>query len=308
MLVKDKVVAILVADIHLCHSPPVARALEPDWYAAMQRSLDEIRALSIQYDDVPILCAGDVFDRWNSNAALINFAIRNVPKMHAIPGQHDLPLHRYDMMDRSAFDTLQLAGVLNVLEPGVFTLVSDGIHVQGFPWGTPVEPLRAEFRSWPGLKVALVHSFLWLDKSTSYPGAPETGQVSEAKKNMEGWDVVVFGDNHRGFLVEDDDLSILNCGTVFRRRSNELDYVPKVGLLRSSGKIDMHSLDISKDVLTVLEDADWEPSGDLSEFVGSLSRMGGDPLDFRDAMGKLTSECDGGVRDILVEVMSEEQK
>src|SRR5690606_2165772 len=58
---EDKVRALLVADIHLSHRPPIARAAEPDWYAAMERQLFQLRYLSDHYR-APVICAGDVFD------------------------------------------------------------------------------------------------------------------------------------------------------------------------------------------------------------------------------------------------------
>ena len=39
---QNKVIAILSADWHLSHHPPVWRSAEPDWYAAMQRPLEEV--------------------------------------------------------------------------------------------------------------------------------------------------------------------------------------------------------------------------------------------------------------------------
>jgi len=133
----SNVIAILCSDIHLCHTPPVARSAEPDWYVAMERQLDELRAVAEQHG-APIVCAGDIFDRWNSPPELINFAIQSSPKMHSIPGQHDLPHHRYEDMQRSAYWTLVAAGVLTDLGT-VPKVVSNWLAVHPFPWGFPIK-------------------------------------------------------------------------------------------------------------------------------------------------------------------------
>ena len=54
----------------------------------MQRSLEQIRDLQKEFD-CPVICAGDIFDKWNSPPELINFAYDNLPEIYAIPGQHD---------------------------------------------------------------------------------------------------------------------------------------------------------------------------------------------------------------------------
>ena len=97
---KKKPVALVCSDIHLCHTRPTSRSAEPDWYEAMARRLHQVDEIA-SYQQVPVLCAGDVFDRWNSPPELINFAIKNMPPMWAVPGQHDLPHHRLDEVHRS---------------------------------------------------------------------------------------------------------------------------------------------------------------------------------------------------------------
>ena len=54
------IAAILVADIHLSHSPPVARSAEENWYEAMARPLNQLRNLAEKWR-APVICAGDVF-------------------------------------------------------------------------------------------------------------------------------------------------------------------------------------------------------------------------------------------------------
>ncbi len=304
---NNKVVAILVADIHLALKPPVARRDEYNWFDAMKRSLYEIDHLSRRHN-CPILCAGDVFDRWNSPPELINFAIDNLPQMFSIPGQHDLPLHRIDLTSRSAYGTLCRAGRIADAPLYVASRVGPNLWVKGFPWGVPLTPCSKALRrvdGGEGLRVALVHSFLWLNKETSYPGAPESGRVSATQASFEGWDAVVFGDNHKGFLTCMGGTSVLNCGTVFRRRTDEKDYKPHVGLLMRDGQIVLHYLDTSEDVLTVPEkDLDAAIEACIVDFVSALQSMAGEPLDFEAAMDKAMRKCTPGVREILTEIMA----
>lgn len=109
--------AVLCGDLHLSEKAPVARWREKDeWYGAMARALDELSELSRSYAS-PIICAGDVFDRWKASPALIHFALTNLPvDMHCIPGQHDLPYHSLENMNESAYGVLVKAGKIEHLE------------------------------------------------------------------------------------------------------------------------------------------------------------------------------------------------
>ena len=123
------VVAIACSDIHLTLTPPAARAKEPDWFAAMLRPLNELRHLA-KIHEVPIICGGDVFDTWRVPNELVNWAIQHLPEMYSIPGQHDLPFHQIDDIDKSAYRTLEWVGVLKQLPSEGLWL--DPIVVHGF--------------------------------------------------------------------------------------------------------------------------------------------------------------------------------
>ncbi len=137
---KTRTIAIAVADLHLSLNPPLARAAEPNWLDAMSRPLKELRELAEKLN-VPILCSGDVLDRWNSSAELINFAIEHLPWMHAIPGQHDLPLHSLVDIHKSAYWTLVKAGNIWHINGKQQDVAGFLGTVSAFPWGVPVEPL-----------------------------------------------------------------------------------------------------------------------------------------------------------------------
>ena len=56
---QSNIAALAIADIHLSHHQPTARA-EEDWYEAMESSLMQVRQLSEEWR-CPVICAGDVF-------------------------------------------------------------------------------------------------------------------------------------------------------------------------------------------------------------------------------------------------------
>lgn len=291
---NETVIAIAVADIHLQHVAPICRAEEPDWYAAMARPLEALRDLQEKHN-CPILCAGDVFDNWNSRPELVNFAIAHLPEMWAVPGQHDLPAHNLDHVEKSAYWTLVMAGVIKPLAEWQI----DGGMVYGFPWGVEITPPKEN----GGINICVAHKYVWI-KGHSFTGAPEDRRVN-AVKGLTNFDVCVFGDNHSGFLTRiGTRTNVFNCGTFMRRRSDEADYLPQVGLIYSDGSVVPHLLDISRDILdsTKVEPSVDQARLDAQEFLAQLNGLSETSLDFRAAIMQQISA--GGVRPAVCKVLT----
>jgi len=302
---KARVVAIACADIHLQHNAPACRAGEPNWYKAMARPLDEMRALAEKYE-VPILCAGDVFDKWNSGPELINWAIKHLPKMYAVPGQHDLPQHRLDDVRKSAYWTLVEAGVIKNLPVGMPLYIDESTAVHGFPWGVEIE---AKELNRQGINIAVAHQYRWI-KGHCYTGAQTSARVSMAQ-GLTDFDVVIFGDNHSGFLTKvGTKTTVFNCGTLMRRKSDEVYYQPQVGIIYSDGCVVPHLLDTSEDQLdsTKKEAPETETVRmDVREFLGQLTNLNKTSLDYQFAIERYIEDHEVGeaTKQILAQVLGE---
>jgi len=305
---RKKIVAIACSDLHLTWKPPVARSEEPDWLAAQARGLLEIGKLAEKHE-CPILCAGDVFDRWNAPVSLVNWALSNIPRgmdFVAIPGQHDLPNHRMEDIERSAYWTL--AKTEHLIHLGDVTwnsFTTKDIYVQGFGWGQKLEPCTD---TGTRLKIALVHEYIWIDTYTSYPGAPDENRLdcSGGGKKYRGWDVVVYGDNHKGFLSERNCTKVLNCGTFMRRKTDEVNYKPCVGLIYNTGLVERHFLDCSQDVIKRgAVEPDAGENLELKDFLESLTELGNSELDFHDTMKQALEGPDvsNRVKQLILEAM-----
>jgi hypothetical protein len=106
---------------------------------------------------------------------------------------------------------------------------------------------------------------------------------------LKGYDAAVFGDNHIGFITFIDECEIINCGTFFIRKSDEVAYRPQVGLLYNDGSISAHYLDVSKDVYLldpVKKKEDLETGRDAKEFLEELRSLGSDAISFREALDR----------------------
>lgn len=285
---NKKVIAIMVSDIHLSLEPPIARSGEPDWLEAQKRQLDQLYFLAEEKYGVPILCAGDLFHSWKVSPELINFALINLPNnMYCIPGQHDLPNHSLDQMNRSGFGVMVKTGKINYLAPNEWWRVetpNQYINVKGFPWGyTPTSSKTALHTHGNDLKVAMVHAYCW-DNTHGYPGADKSTYVG--KYDLKGFDVALFGDNHQQFLTKNKKTTVFNHGCFIQRASNERHFTPRVGLLHEDGSVSLHTLNTSKDVWLPEEKALRleETTTNIKGLLRMMDSLGDSSEDFRVAM------------------------
>lgn len=287
----DPIIAVVCSDIHLSLRPPAARSGESNWLVACSRVLRQLRSIS---KGVPVLCAGDVFDSWASPPELINFALDQLPTMFSVPGQHDLPLHRLDLLHRSAYAVLERAGKIITLSPKGILLGE--MRVCGFAWGEQASrPVRGSERH----RVAIVHRFVWNHPSNGYRGALRRDKVRQIRRDYRGFHLAFFGDNHRGFVDETGNPTIVNCGTMLRRKADEINYAPAIWVLHRSGRLDKEYLDISLDVIARVKEAGIEEdSEDLRTLVAELRCMRHDPLDFVSAYKRALRKEGEQVREV----------
>jgi len=310
-----EIIAVLCSDLHLSHRPPIARSAESDWYEAMARPLRELEELQ-ETDNgcVPIICAGDVFDKWNSLPELINFALEHLPEMYAIPGQHDLPYHGIEEIEKSAFWTLVEAKKvypLGVWEAGDRWNL-DGLCLWGFPWGVKLLGLE-ERNPVDSVHMAVVHKYCWTGENHYEGGNLKEHKVDCLAKQLKGYDIALFGDNHNGFKWFDDVTlpTVFNAGTFMRRTSPEKDCRPMVGLLYEDGTVEKHYLDMSKDKFiddSVSAEAE-QTMLHLEGFLEGLKGLGEAGLDFEKAMESTLVECGASkaVRRVVLEAMEGEK-
>lgn len=298
--ISRKIIGIFCSDIHLSHTAPVWRSEEKSWYNAMRRPLKELKLLQEKYN-CPIFCAGDVFDRWNSPAELINFALENLPDMYAIAGQHDLPLHNLEEIEKSAFWTLVKANKIKLLNLEKYE--DDYLIVTGNHYG------QEQYKVYPGkkIKVHLMHKYIW-KKGYSYPNAPEEGNINKLSKNLKNnkIDIYVYGDNHKGFIDKINDITIFNCGGFMRRKSDEVDYKPHIGLLTSNKEIILYYLDTSNEKYLKLNNTKLKTEEfDMTDLSEELKKLDTENFDFKEAVKNYfnSNNISKEIKNIILEAM-----
>lgn len=288
----------------------------------MQRQLKELQNLqdTINGFDLfesvdkkpPILIAGDIFDKWNPPPELINFAIKHLPKCYAIPGQHDLPNHNYEQIERTAYWTLVQAGIITDVHPD-FPCEHNGLLIHGFPWGYPdmvqppsnITPLMID--------IALVHAYIWTKKAC-YEGAPDTHRLKAYKKKLKGYDYAIFGDNHKTFAWgewEPPYPMLINPGGFFRRNIDQIDHKPLAYLIYANGDVIPHYFDVTEDKFLDMRELDKVKINGLSmeKFLRNLRDLKGVAISYEEAILRYLDKhkVSKFVRDVIVSVLEEEK-
>lgn len=297
---SSKPLALFIADLHLSGRRPGSRC--DDWAKAQVRMLTKVNQIAGEYR-VPIFVAGDVFDRAKEDPWIVSIAIRYMKERtwYAIPGQHDLPAHAQTRLEESSFFTLMKAGAVYNCELG---MSFPGFRLAGFFYGSDPSSAGSIVGSADGLKVAIGHQMVWKDKP--YPGAPVSGQIKKVIKNYEGFDVLVFGDNHKGFCEVVKGKTVLVPGTAMRRRRDDIDYKPKAWLLYADKTMKPIALPRKHDQF--VEVSVVEKDEKLSAYVETLLHEAEVSLSFTHNLKSLLGESGVSklVREIIWEAMEKE--
>jgi hypothetical protein len=231
--------------------------------------------MNVQDDTIcpvlPVLCSGDVFDKWNSPPQLINFAMKGLPKMYSIPGQHDIPNHNHDEMDKSAYRSLE---GIRLFSPNDAAILLPEIKTDWYAWEKEPPQRKHEFNG-----ISIIHRYVW-SGDCKFPGAPPTSNAKAIAKEYDSR-LVVCGDNHKGFYAEK--YNVFNCGGFFRRNSDQVDYQPRVGIVYENMKVIPYHLDTREDThLPMMMAKELEAIQENAEsWIGKLRLLESSNSDYR---------------------------
>jgi hypothetical protein len=240
---------ILGADFHLRDDIPQCRERD-EYLAAQERKLKFIHDLVLD-NNATLLIAGDVFDNWKPSPWLISLALRYLPQgTVVVPGQHDLPAHNLAEIGKTGLQTLQEAGAVNVLTGGLRHVLGDPTASWGAIYGWAFgEDAQNPPKDDKGVKILLWHRLTCAGKQP-WPGA-EAMPSGLLIKKLDGYDLIITGDNHQQFCVKIDGGKrwIVNPGSLMRMASDQADFQPTVYGWRQDGSVTRIPLPIERGVV-----------------------------------------------------------
>lgn len=279
----DKVLALLVSDLHFSLKPPVARSAEEDWMNAQFRPAFQLFKLASKHK-CPTICGGDVFDKWNSPPELINLVSGWLPQpFYSISGNHDQAYHSRDNLYKTAYWNLVLSQFVRDVNGSVSI---DGLTIHGFPYGVEITPCPERHVLDNSIHLAVVHTYVYGKKA--YHGVTKDQHISAYREKLKGYDAVLFGDNHVTVFSNKKGQHLLNPGAFQKRKADEIDHRPCVGLLHEDGSITLEYLDCSQDRfldgLDVVSQAEKDSGLDLTGFLEELTGLADSDLNFSEAV------------------------
>lgn len=243
----SKPILIMTSDWHLREDTPVART--DDYAEAQWHALKRINQLSYQYD-IPVLHAGDLVHKWRPikpslYPGFFGRVNQMLPKQFfVVPGQHDLPEHRLELLNESALQLLMPYRGSILWQAGVWTEIVKGVRVRAYPYGTTPEPADRT----DGFKICAAHFLTW-HKDKPFPGCKDDNAMTVLKR-LKGYDLILVGDNHQTFQVEYRARTLLSPGSLMRMTAKQMEHKPAVFLLYRNGTIKRMPLPVRKNALT----------------------------------------------------------
>jgi hypothetical protein len=289
--------------------------MEKDWGKVQRRQLTELRDIQ-EHLRVPIFCTGDIFDSPFVSHETVNLALEYLPDgMICIPGNHDMPFHSMDEINKSAYGTLIEARKIVPLPsdktPFHVDNVSGYFGVYAFPFGSKVHPKPDTPLRTFETTLAIIHAFIWKPGFGDYKNVSDKFGLRSWRKKLKGYDLAVFGDNHVGFqssIEKGGPKNLFNGGTFFRRKITEQDYSPRIGLIWKDGtKIIPYKLRSCSNDKFGKVGKTQKVAENFDELLEELEYLGHDNVDFVEALKIATRNEDSRLVELIKLVLQRVQ-
>jgi DNA repair exonuclease SbcCD nuclease subunit len=247
------VTAILCSDFHLREDKPVCRT--DNYWETQWKKVDFISDLQKKYG-CPIWHGGDLFHHWKPSPELLSMTSQHIPNMFVtVYGNHDLPQHNLDLVQKCGIYNLMVNAKISVLQNG---------H-----WGQSLGDGRTGFII--NNKQATIQHIMTYQGVEPWPGCTDP-KASKLLRQHKQFDLILTGDNHKSFVEEFEGRLLVNPGSIMRMTADQADFQPRVALwFAEDNSIEWVNLPIQKDAISrehlqVKEERDAR----IDAFVSSL--------------------------------------
>ena len=232
---KFKTDLIITADWHLMEkerNPPCR--LDSHWDAQWDK-VNQILDLQNKYE-CPIYNAGDLFEHWKTSPYLLNKCLSTFPfgSIFTIIGNHDMPSHQIELMEKSGLYTLFKSEIIEHLR-------------NQLDW--EADPKKIEYLNIKNRKVIVAHKMIWQGEEP-WPGCtdPEANKMFNLFPEA---DLIITGHNHKTFTAKKGNRLLINPGSLTRHKADQIDHKPCVFLWNAkSNTCKPHYLKIKDNVIS----------------------------------------------------------
>jgi len=232
--------ALLAADWHWREDQPQCRT--DDFMQTQIKKALFVKDICEKHD-IPLLIAGDVFDFWKPSPELLSIVLRSMPYFICIPGQHDLPRHNIDLFHKSGLSVMMESRKAHVILMQGEERHLEDFTVFGYPYGEYPKARRRRRNEKPS--ICMLHTQI-SDRQRMF----ETRNAYDVLEELTGYDLILSGDNHAQFFVEENNRILLNPGSITRQDADQIEHQPRVYLWYPNNTIE--AIDIPVDFTVVV--------------------------------------------------------
>lgn len=237
---------MIMSDTHLRDDIPVCRT--DNYLEAQKVKLRHMREWWFTNGRPIVLHGGDVFHRWKTSPEIISLALNYFPKISlAVAGQHDLPKHQMDFIEKSSIYSLHAAGKIKDI---LNSTLNNEQNIFGFCYGEDTK--KIEFNSNEHPSILLLHKLV--TRQNGDLPIPTT-TAKEIFKKYPWANLIVVGDNHKTFVVEYKSRLLISPGSMMRMSADQAKHSPcffEVQMAIDSNVLNykQHFLPIKDDVIS----------------------------------------------------------
>ena len=215
---------VLTADLHLRETVPGKRS--DDYRAAQNRKFQFILEICKKHKAV-LLVAGDFGNKPEWPNILLSRTIKQIKESGVVIistfGQHDLPFHNLEKWEESGLSVLVNTGVVRAAPFQNYFFFGDTV-VSCCPYGVEPKGDRPELRK-RGIRTSILVMHKMVIKEPLWPGQKAHKAHRILKKH--NYNLILTGDNHKGFTETHGDRFLVNPGSMMRMTSDQRGARPR---------------------------------------------------------------------------------
>ncbi len=285
--------AIITADWHLRKDLPRCR-IDEDFWETQKKVVLFIVDQAFE-KGLTLYIVGDIFDRSVVQEEIKTWLMKTLPiDTKMLAGQHDLPYHQWNNVDRSSFGIL-ISKFGIILEAGN----------QSAPFGLDKKPEWSN----PKAKIVFTHQLTFPTKKDQIiiNGEPIGKCAQDLLDEYPEAHWIFTGDYHKHFHYENKGRHVVNPGCITRQASDFIDYKPIVYFVDTEkGIVEIIELPDTEDMVTDQYIKDEKARNErIESFITTIQDSGEVSLNFIDNLRDKAKGLKEGSQEVLMEIIEE---
>lgn len=224
-------IIVATGDLHITTAKPKRR--KDNYWEEQWRKMEFILHTAKSAGASIILQPGDFTDSHKANDFLKQFIISWMNEKRqfgiwtpiwCVYGQHDMRYHS-SQLENTPLRVLETAKVVNILssnKPAEFADEHHEVNIYGASWNEEI-PVPGN-----GFNILVTHRMIYQEKLWS---KQEVGERAVGLLIKTKFDIIVSGDNHQSFLEKKGNRYLINCGSLMRMKSDQINHKPCIYII-----------------------------------------------------------------------------